>query len=126
MLQIIQYQSIVNHTLKISAKILIIQYFCKLLFFLTLLTNGNKSVNQVSNYLQVTKLIKINIFILPFALKVNVSGIGRITANVECMQRAGFRGHFIIHRYCPCQRALNLQIDMNRPKGARRRQTRMM
>jgi hypothetical protein len=32
--------------------------------------------------------------------------------NVECMQRAGIRGHFTIHRYCPCQRALNLQIGL--------------
>ena len=37
----------------------------------------------------------------------------RITANVECMQRAGLRGHFTIHRYCPCQRAMNLPIGMN-------------
>jgi len=32
--------------------------------------------------------------------------------NFECMQRAGVRGHFIIHRYCPCQRAMNLQIAL--------------
>jgi hypothetical protein len=32
--------------------------------------------------------------------------------NVECMQRAGVRDHFTIHRYCPCQRALNLQIAL--------------
>ena len=31
---------------------------------------------------------------------------------VECMQRAGVRSHFISHRYCPCQRALNLQIAL--------------
>jgi hypothetical protein len=35
-----------------------------------------------------------------------------LAGNVECMQRAGVRGHFIIHRYCPCQRALNLQIAL--------------
>ena len=56
---------------------------CGMSRFPMILTNGNKSVNQVSNYLQVTKLIKINIFILPFALKVNVSGIGRILTNVK-------------------------------------------
>jgi len=28
------------------------------------------------------------------------------------MQRAGVRGHFIIHRYRPCQRAMNLQIAL--------------
>jgi len=33
-------------------------------------------------------------------------------ANVECMQRAGVRGHFIIHRYCPCQRALSFQFAL--------------
>ena len=36
----------------------------------------------------------------------------RLAANVECMQRAGFRGHFTIYRYCHCQRALNLQIAL--------------
>jgi hypothetical protein len=28
------------------------------------------------------------------------------------MQRAGVRGHFTIHRYCPCQRELDLQIAL--------------
>ena len=32
--------------------------------------------------------------------------------NVECMQRAGVRGRSLIHRYCLCQRALNLQIAL--------------
>jgi hypothetical protein len=36
----------------------------------------------------------------------------RLVANVECMQRAGVRGHFTIHRYSPCQRALNMQIAL--------------
>jgi len=35
-----------------------------------------------------------------------------IALNVECMQRAGLRVHFIIQRYCPCQRALNLQFAL--------------
>jgi len=31
-----------------------------------------------------------------------------VAHNVECMQRAGVRGYFTIHRYCTCQRAMNL------------------
>jgi len=49
----------------------------------------------VSNYLQVTKLIKINIFILPFALKVNVSGIGRIAPNGGNMKSWGVRSDYL-------------------------------
>ncbi len=37
----------------------------------------------------------------------------KVAHNVECMQRAGVRGRFTIYRYCPCQRALNLQIALN-------------
>jgi hypothetical protein len=36
----------------------------------------------------------------------------KLAHNVEYMQRAGLRGHFNIHRYCPCQRSLNLQIAL--------------
>jgi len=32
--------------------------------------------------------------------------------NVEGMQRAGFRGRFLIQRYELCQRELNLQIAL--------------
>jgi hypothetical protein len=39
--------------------------------------------------------------------------------NVECMQRAGVRGHVPISRCCPCQRALNLQIALNFPHDQR-------
>ena len=42
------------------------------------------------------------------------------------MQHPGVRAHFLNPRYCPFQRVLNLQIALNRPKGARRRQTRLM
>jgi hypothetical protein len=37
---------------------------------------------------------------------------GLLTHNIECMHRAGVSGHFIIHRYCPCQRALYLAIAL--------------
>jgi len=70
----------------------------------------------------------LSFFVCPQAVKVKVNKVKKkivfivlicmllcrltIGANVECMQRAGVRGHFLIHRYCPCQRALNLQIAL--------------
>jgi len=36
----------------------------------------------------------------------------QLAYNVECMQRVGVREHFIIHSYCPGQRALNLHIAL--------------
>jgi len=32
--------------------------------------------------------------------------------NGEGMERAEVRGHFTIHRYCSCQRAVSLQIAL--------------
>jgi len=37
----------------------------------------------------------------------------KMNSNGEYIQRVGVCGHFIIHRYSPCQRAMNLQIALN-------------
>jgi len=46
----------------------------------------------------------------------NIAMFFSMCASVECMQLAGVCGHFTIHRYRPCRRALNLPFDLNRPR----------
>jgi len=41
-------------------------------------------------------------FVFNLATNYHRSAIFLMPPNVEGMQRAGFRGYFIIHRYCPC------------------------
>ena len=56
--------------IKYFRKFLVLEFFIgyqRALCLFQVLTNGNKSVNQVSNYLQVTKITIISTFIKPLA-----------------------------------------------------------
>jgi hypothetical protein len=63
-----------------------------------------------------TLLLCVAIFSILFfnqVINYHQSSFFGLLLNVEGMQRAGVRGHFTINLYCPCQRAMNLQIALN-------------